>query len=46
MKHTKSFNEINIKGHIKYADYPVGEIIKKLKALKTGTEIHLNDNFV
>lgn len=46
MKHTNSFNEINIKGHIKYADYPVGEIINKIKEQKSGTEIKLNDNFV
>ena len=41
MKHTNSFNEINIKGHIKYADYPVEDIINKIKALKPGIEIKL-----
>ena len=41
MKNTNRFNEINIKGLIKYADYPVGEIIKKIKDLKPGIEIKL-----
>lgn len=46
LKHEDRFNEININGNVKYADYPIGEIISKIKALKSGTEIKLNDNFV
>ncbi len=46
LKNEDRFNEININGNVKYADYPIGEIISKIKALKSGTEIKLNDNFV
>ncbi len=41
LKHTGSFNEINVNGKIKHADYPVGEILKKIKAMLSGIEIRI-----
>lgn len=41
LKHTERFNEINVNGKIKHADYPSGEILKKIKAMLPGLEIKI-----